>query len=104
MFHYLDIRIDAQVKVAAVGPSYNRFARSGTWGKLANLPVIYGLTTENAQRSNVAGGSHTNGKTRHLLSNQMDCIAHEIPSAPFQTEICPAIWTSHGCTHFCHPW
>ena len=59
------------------------------------MPVICVLTTGNAQQSSVASGSHTNGmvKIGACFPTKWDCIIHEIPSAPFQTEICPASWT-----------
>ena len=59
------------------------------------MPVIYVMTTGNAQRSNVASDSHTNGMVEvgACFPTKWDFIIHEIPSAPFQTEICPAIWT-----------
>ena len=59
------------------------------------MPLIYVLTTGNAQRSSEASGSHTNRMVRvgTCFPTKWDCIIHEIPSAPFQTEICPAFWT-----------
>ena len=58
------------------------------------MPVIYVLTTGNAQRSSVASGSHTNGmvKVGACFPTKSGCIIH-IPSAPFQTDICPTFWT-----------
>ena len=83
------------VGILEVEPFYSRFARTLTWGKLADMPVVYVLTVGNAQRSNVAGGILTYGMVKEgtCFPTKWDCVIHKIPSAPFQTKICPAIWT-----------